>query len=396
MQEPAVPTTDDASTTSTATTTAVSGTSVPAALPPERLLLGPGPSPVHPRVLEAQARGLVGHLDPWFLEVADQVAAMLRTVFRTENRLTYAVSGTGSAGMETAVVNVVEPGDTVIVGVNGVFGARIADTARRAWADVIVLEEPWGRIVPTERIASAVQAHPEVKVVALVHAETSTGAHQPLEEIGALLADTDTLFLVDTVTGLGGVPLEVDAWHLDVVYSGTQKCLSVPPGLAPITFSEKAEAVIDQRRSAVRSWYLDVAAIRRYWGAERAYHHTAPISAILGLHEGLRLVLEEGLETRWARHAEVGRLFQEHIQDRDATLLAQAGHRLPQLTSFAWPEGVDEGALRRRLLEHHGIEVGGGLGAFAGTAWRVGLMGEGATHANVDRLLDAVDELLEG
>lgn len=387
--------TDDATTTPTGAT-AADAPSVPAALPPERLLLGPGPSPVHPRVLEAQARGMVGHLDPWFLEVADQVAAMLRTVFRTDNRLTYAVSGTGSAGMETAVVNVVEPGDTVIVGVNGVFGGRIADTARRAGADVIALEEPWGRIVPTERIASAIQSYPEAKLVALVHAETSTGAHQPLDEVGALLADTETLFLVDTVTGLGGVPLEVDAWHLDVVYSGTQKCLSVPPGLAPITFSPKAEAVIDQRRSTVRSWYLDVAAIRRYWGAERAYHHTAPISAILGLHEGLRLVLEEGLETRWARHAEVGQLFQEHLQDRDATLLAQDGHRLPQLTSFAWAEGVDEGALRRRLLEAHGIEVGGGLGAFAGTAWRVGLMGEGATHANVDRLLDAIDELLEG
>jgi alanine-glyoxylate transaminase / serine-glyoxylate transaminase / serine-pyruvate transaminase len=369
---------------------------VPVAVPPERLLLGPGPSPVHPAVLDAQARGMIGHLDPWFLEVADQVAAMLRSVFRTDNRLTYAVSGTGSAGMETAIVNVVEPGDMVIVGVNGVFGARIADTARRAGADVVELEEPWGRIIPPERIAAAVEAHPTAKLVAVVHAETSTGAHQPLQEIGELLADTDTLFLVDTVTGLAGVPLETDAWNLDVVYSGTQKCLSVPPGLAPITFSPKAEEAIERRTSTVRSWYFDVTAVRRYWGAERVYHHTAPISAVLGLHEGLRRVLDEGLDARWARHAEVGRLFQEHIQDRDATLLAQAGHRLPQLTTFGWPEGVDEAALRRRLLDHHGIEVGGGLGVFAGTAWRVGLMGEGATHANVDRLLDAIDELLEG
>jgi alanine-glyoxylate transaminase / serine-glyoxylate transaminase / serine-pyruvate transaminase len=367
-----------------------------AAVPPERLLLGPGPSPVHQRVLDAQARGMVGHMDPWFFAVADQVASMLRVVFRTENRLTYAVSGTGSAGMETAVVNVVEPGDTVIVGVAGVFGARIADTARRAGAAVVALEEPWGRIVPTERIASAVKAHPQAKLVALVHAETSTGVHQPLQEVGELLADSDTLFLVDTVTGLAGVPVEVDAWHLDVVYSGTQKCLSVPPGLAPITFSPKAEAVLDARRSTVRSWYFDVSAIRQYWGATRAYHHTAPISSILGLHEGLSLVLEEGLEKRWARHAEVGRHFQEQIQDRDATLLAPEGYRLPQLTSLAWPARIDEGAIRRQLLERHGIEVGGGLGDFAGTAWRVGLMGEGATHANVDRLLDAVDELLEG
>jgi alanine-glyoxylate transaminase / serine-glyoxylate transaminase / serine-pyruvate transaminase len=376
-------------------------TPAPAALPPQRLLLGPGPSPVHPRVMEAQARSLVGHLDPWFLEVTDQVAAMLRAVFRTTNPLTYAVSGTGSAGMETAVVNVVEPGDTVIVGINGVFGGRIADTAERAGAEVVRLEEPWGRIVPTERVAEALEQHPDARFVALVHAETSTGAHQPLEEVGALLRDTDTLFLVDTVTGLGGVPLEVDDWGIDIVYSGTQKCLSVPPGLAPISFSPKAEAVLDRREAPVRSWYLDVSAVRRYWGVgsagggERSYHHTAPISALLGLHEGLRLVLEEGLETRWARHAEVGELFQSHLLDRDATLLAQEGHRLPQLTSFAWPDGVDEGVLRRRLLDEHGIEVGGGLGTFAGTAWRVGLMGEGATHANVDRLLDAMDELTE-
>jgi alanine-glyoxylate transaminase / serine-glyoxylate transaminase / serine-pyruvate transaminase len=367
----------------------------PAAQPPERLLLGPGPSPVDPRVTDAQARPLVGHLDPWFLEVMDQVAAMLRVVFRTENPLTYAVSGTGSAGMETAIVNTVSPGDTVIVGINGVFGGRIADTAERAGAEVVRLEEDWGRIIPTERVADAVAAHPDARLVALVHAETSTGAHQPLEEVGALLADTDTLFLVDTVTGLGGVPLEVDGWNIDVVYSGTQKCLSVPPGLAPVSFSPKAEAVLDRRSDKVRSWYLDVAAIRQYWGGERSYHHTAPISALLGLHEGLRMVLEEGLETRWARHAEVGELFQSHLLDRDTTLLAQEGHRLPQLTSFAWPDGVDEKTLRTRLLEEHGIEVGGGLGTFAGKAWRVGLMGEGATHANVDRLLDAIDELRE-
>jgi alanine-glyoxylate transaminase / serine-glyoxylate transaminase / serine-pyruvate transaminase len=367
----------------------------PAAVPPERLLLGPGPSPVHPRVLEAQARPVIGHLDPWFLRAVDQLAEMLRHVFRTENRLTYAVSGTGSAGMETAVVNLVEPGDTVIVGVNGVFGGRLADCARRAGAEVVALEEPWGRIVPPERVASAVRAHPDARFVALVHAETSTGAHQPLEEVGELLRDTGTLLVVDSVTGLGGVPLETDAWHLDVVFSGTQKCLSVPPGLAPITFSEKAEAVLDARRSPVRSWYLDVGAVRRWWGAERAYHHTAPISALLGLHEGLRLVLEEGLETRWARHAEVGALFQDHIQDRGVTLLAAEGFRLPQLTAFSWPDGTDEAALRRQLVTEHGIEVGGGLGDYAGRAWRVGLMGEGATHATVDRLLDAIDEVLD-
>lgn len=366
------------------------------AVAPERLLLGPGPSPVHPRVLEAQSRAIAGHLDPWFLGVADEVAAMLRSVFRTDNRLTFAISGTGSAGMEAAIVNVVEPGDTVIVGRNGVFGGRLADTARRAGAEVVELEESWGRIIPADRVAAALEEHPDARAVVLVHAETSTGAEQPLVEIGALTAERDTLLIVDAVTSLGGIAVDVDGWGLDVVYSGTQKCLSVPPGLAPITFSPKAEEVIDRRTAPVRSWYLDVAAIRRYWGAERAYHHTAPISALLGLHEGLRLVLEEGLERREARHREVGELFQQHIQDRGCSLLAEEGHRLPQLTTFAWPEGTDEAALRHELLARHDIEVGGGLGDFAGRAWRVGLMGEGATHGNVDRLLDAVDELLEG
>ncbi len=367
----------------------------PAAIPPERLLLGPGPSPVHERVLEAQARSITGHLDPWFLQVMDQIGHMLRRVMRTSHELTFAVSGTGSAGMEAAIVNVVEPGDTVIVAVNGVFGSRLSDTARRAGADVVELTRDWGEVIATEQVETAMAEHPGTKAVVLVHAETSTGAQQPLDEVGALLAGTETLFVVDAVTSLGGIPLETDAWGIDVLYSGTQKCLSVPPGLAPISFSPKAEAVLDNRAAKVRSWYLDVSAIRAYWGADRAYHHTAPISALLGLHEGLRIVLEEGLEKRWARHQEVGELFQQHITDRGGRLLAAEGHRLPQLTAFAWPDGVDEGVLRRALLDEHGIEVGGGLGSFAGRAWRVGLMGEGATHANVDRLLHAVDELLE-
>lgn len=368
---------------------------IASAEPPDRLLLGPGPSPVPPEVLHAQARGVVGHLDPWFLARTDEIASMLRTVFQTRNPVTFAVSGTGSAGMEAAVVNVVEPGDTVIVGVNGVFGGRLADTAGRAGAEVVEIEEPWGRIVDPSRVAEALRAHPQAKAVFLVHAETSTGAEQPLAEVGAMLADTDTLFVVDAVTSLGGIEVDVDGWGLDVVYSGTQKCLSVPPGLAPVTFSPKAEAVIDARTTPVQSWYLDVSAVRRYWGKERTYHHTAPISALLGLHEGLRLVLDEGLQARWARHREVGALFQDHIQDRGGRLLAQEGHRLPQLTAFAWPEGTDEAGLRGQLLDRFGIEVGGGLGDFAGTAWRVGLMGHGATHQNVDRLLAAIDELLE-
>ncbi|HEX2029272.1 MAG TPA: alanine--glyoxylate aminotransferase family protein [Nitriliruptorales bacterium] len=367
--------------------------SVPhAAQPPDRLLLGPGPSPVHSRVLEAQARAMVGHLDPWFLERTDEIATMLRRVLRTENALTFAVSGTGSAGMEAAVVNIVEPGDTVVVGINGVFGRRLADTAERCGAAVVALTQPMGRIVPPDQVDAALADHPGATAVMLVHAETSTGAWQPLEEVGALVADSDALLVVDAVTSLGGVPVEVDAWGLDVVYSGTQKCLSAPPGLAPITFSAKAEAVMQRRRTRVRSWYLDVTAIRDYWGSARTYHHTAPISSLFGLHEALRIVLEEDLDARWLRHREVGRRAQTALEERGWRLFAEEGHRLPQLTAVVAPDGVDADAARRILLERSGIEVGGGLGELAGRGWRVGLMGEGATHANLDRLLDALDD----
>lgn len=368
---------------------------VPApATPPERLLLGPGPSPVHPDVLDAQARAMVGHLDSWFLAVTDQVADMLRTVMRTDNPLTYAVSGTGSAGMETAVANLVEPGDTVIVGINGVFGGRIADTVRRHGGRVVPVETAWGRIVPPEAVGDALDAHPDARAVALVHAETSTGVWQPLQEVAAMVRDRPTLLVVDAVTSLGGVPVEVDTWGLDVVFSGTQKCLSVPPGLAPITFSPRAVEVLEGRDGPVGSWYLDAAAVARYWGRERAYHHTAPISALLGLHEGLRRVLGEGLEARWRRHEKVGRRLQDEIAQRGGRLIPPEGHRLPQLTAFEWPGDVDAVRLRGRLLAEHGIEVGGGLGRFAGSAWRVGLMGEGAEDDAVDALLEAVDGLL--
>jgi alanine-glyoxylate transaminase / serine-glyoxylate transaminase / serine-pyruvate transaminase len=373
----------------------VSTTAVPAAAdPPERLLLGPGPSPVHRDVLDAQARGMIGHLDPWFLGCTDEVVDMLRRVFRTDNRLTFAVSGTGSAGMEAAVVNLVEPDDVVIIGCNGVFGGRLADAARRAGAEVVELSQPWGRIIPPDQVEDALREHPDAVAVYLVHAETSTGAHQPLEEVGRLLADGETLLVVDAVTAIGGVPLEVDGWGLDVVYAGTQKCLSVPPGLAPITFSPRAEERLDRRSRPVQSWYLDVPAIRSYWGGERAYHHTAPISALLGLHEGLRRVLDEGLEARWQRHEEVGSRLQSELIDRDLELFAEEGHRLPQLTAVEAPAGVDADDVRGRLLEQHGIEVGGGLGELAGRGWRIGLMGEGATGDNVDRVLDAFDGLL--
>lgn len=357
----------------------------------ERLLLGPGPSPVHPRVREALARPLLGHLDPEFLGILDEISAMLRDAFRTTNALTFAVSGTGSAGMETALVNLLEEGDTAIVGVCGAFGARMAEMARRCGAEVVRVEAPWGESIPSEAVEEALTANPEAKLVALVHAETSTGVWQPIEEVGSICRGRETLFVVDAVTSLAGIPLEVDAWGIDVCYSGTQKCLSVPPGLAPITFSERAVDAIDRRATPVRSWYLDVTLIRRYLGQERLYHHTAPISMLFGLHAGVRIALEEGLEERWSRHERVGRAFQKRLEELRFTLFVEEEHhRLPQLTAALVPDGIDARELKSRLLREHGIEIGGGLADQAEKMVRVGLMGEGARKENADRLLDAL------
>jgi alanine-glyoxylate transaminase/serine-glyoxylate transaminase/serine-pyruvate transaminase len=359
-----------------------------------RLLLGPGPSPVERRILEAMGRPTVGHLDPQFLDIMDDVNERLRRVFQTSNPMTFPISGTGSAGMEAALANLLEPGDTAIVGICGVFGTRLAEMARRMGATVVVVEEEWGRIVPPERLVEAHRAHPDARVLALVLAETSTGAWQPIEEVGAHLAGTDTLFVVDAVTALGGTPVGVDRHHIDACYSGTQKCLGVPPGLAPVSFSPRAVERIQSRARPCQSWYLDVSLIAGYLGSERRYHHTAPINMIYGLQEGLRMVEEEGLEARFQRHADMGAALQKALVDRGFELFAQEGHRLPQLTSAALPGGREEAPLRRELLRRYDIEVGGGLGPAAGKIWRVGLMGAGATSGSVDRLLAAVDELL--
>jgi len=361
-----------------------------------RLLLGPGPSPVHPRILEAMGRPTVGHLDPQFLAVMDGVNARLRMAFGTGNHLTFPVSGTGSAAQEAAMANVLEPGDKVIVGINGVFGGRLAEMGRRMGCEVVAVEGEWGRILDEERVIETHRAHPDARAVALVHAETSTGVHQPLDEVGAHLAGTETLFLVDTVTSLAGVPVEVDARHIDVCYSGTQKCLGVPPGLAPLTFSPRAVERMRGRSRPCQSWYLDAALLADYVGegSERKYHHTAPINMMYGLHEGLVMVEEEGLDARFRRHAEVGGRLQSALVERGFSLFAQEGYRLPQLTSAALPGGREEAPLRKALLERFDIEVGGGLGPAKGRIWRVGLMGAGATHESVDRLLAAVDEIL--
>lgn len=363
--------------------------------PPDRVLLGPGPSDVHPAVLEALGRPLLGHLDPEFLPILDQICDDLRTVFQTDNAATLPISGTGSAGLEACMVNLIEPGDSVVVGVNGVFGGRLAEVARRAGAQVHTVERDWGEIIPPEAFLDAVRTH-DAKVAALVHAETSTGVHQPMADIGAALADSDTLLALDTVTSLAGVEVDIDGWHIDAAYSGTQKCLSVPPGLSPVTFSPKAVAALQARSTPVQSWYLDLSLILAYVDGDggRTYHHTAPISMLYGLAQGLSLVLEEGIANRWARHARLGAMLQQGLSEMGLPLLAQEGHRLPQLTTVGLPDGVDEAKWRRVLLDDHGIEVGGGLGAFAGTAWRIGLMGHSASERNVRLVLAAIKELL--
>jgi len=360
-----------------------------------RVLMGPGPSDVHPRVLQAMAHSTIGHLDPQCIQLLDEIRAMLQQVFRTENQLTLAVSGTGSAGMETAVVNLIEPGDRMLVCSAGVFGERMRDVASRAGAEVEAIEVPWGQVFSPDDIRTALRERGPFKVVGIVHAETSTGAAQPLEDLGAIVHAAGALLLVDAVTSLGGMPVLVDEWGIDACYSGTQKCLSCPPGLAPITFSARAVEAMSTRQTPVQSWYLDMNMVRRYWGSERLYHHTAPINMLYGLHEALSLVIEEGVETRWARHAREHLRLKAGLEALGLRYLADPAHQLPMLNAVATPEGCDEGILRRQLLVEYGIEIGGGLGAHKGKAWRIGLMGESATEANVQRLLAALEALLE-
>ncbi len=361
--------------------------------PPERLMLGPGPSNVHWRVLRAMSTPLVGHLDPCFLELMDELCAMLRLLFKTRNRLTIPISGTGSAGMETCFVNVLEPGDKAVVCVNGVFGERMADVASRCGAEVVRVEAQWGRVIPEDRVIDTLEAHPDAKVVAIVHAETSTGVRQPLEEIGRHVKERDTLFLVDTVTSLAGCEVDVDGWGIDLCYSATQKCIGAPPGLAPITVSEKALDVMGRRHGKVQSWYLDLGMIGRYWGEERVYHHTAPVTMIYGLREALRVILEEGLEARFRRHDEAAARLREGLAGLGWELFAEEGARLPMLTSVVLPPEVDDARVRRRLLDGYGIEVGAGLGETKGRIWRIGLMGECARRWCADRLIDALREM---
>jgi alanine-glyoxylate transaminase/serine-glyoxylate transaminase/serine-pyruvate transaminase len=361
--------------------------------PPVRILMGPGPSDVHPRVLQAMAKGTVGHLDPYYLEVMNHLQQMLRELFRTKNAMTFAVSATGSAGMEAAVVNLIEPGDAMVVCVNGVFGARMADVAERAGAKVTKVERPWGEVfTPDDLQAALAAARP--KVVGIVMAETSTGAWQPIEPISRAVHEAGALLLVDAVTALGGVPVEVDAWQIDAIYSGTQKCLSCPPGLAPVSFSPRAMQAIQGRKTKVQSWYLDVSMLANYWGENRVYHHTAPINMTWGLYEALTLILEEGLENCFARHTLHHRALKAGLAALGIGFAAQKGHELPMLNAVHIPPGVDDAAVRSGLLNRFGIEIGAGLGAFKGKVWRIGLMGYGARAGNVLLFLAALEQLL--
>ncbi len=362
--------------------------------PGKRILMGPGPSDVHPRVLKAMSTPLVGHLDPDFLAIMNETREMLKEVFQTKNELTIALSGTGSAGMESSLVNLLEPGDKAVVCIAGLFAERMADIVKRCSAEPVIIQGEWGNIIEPEEVRKVLKKTGKVKLLAIVHAETSTGVRQPLEEISRLTQEAGALFVVDAVTSLAGIPVETDRWNIDVIYSGTQKCLSCPPGLAPISFSEKAVHSLAQRTIPIRSWYLDIQMLQSYWGKERFYHHTAPINMIYALREALRMVLEEGLEKRFRRHELHSAALVAGLETMGLRMIAPAPYRLPELNAVYIPDGIDDVSVRRALLNEYGIEIGGGLGKFKGKAWRIGLMGYSCSRANVMLFLSALENIL--
>jgi alanine-glyoxylate transaminase/serine-glyoxylate transaminase/serine-pyruvate transaminase len=362
--------------------------------PPERILMGPGPSSVPARVLRALGAPTLGHLDPEYVKIMDETCVMLREIYQTKNALTFPVSATGMAGMECVVTNLMEPGDEAIVCVNGVFGTRMVDVMQRAGVTVHAIEVPWGQIFPDEMIAEAVERFPKAKALGIVHAETSTGAHQPIEGVSKIVHDAGMLLIVDAVTSLAGHPVKVDEWRIDAIYSGTQKCLSCPPGLSPVSFSPAALEAMERRTTKVQSWYFDVSMLKAYYSGsgKRAYHHTAPVNMIYALREAMAIVLEEGLENRFERHRQM------HLRLR-AGLEAMGIRYVPErslhtLNCIHIPDGVDDAAVRTHLLEEYSLEIGSGLGPFAGKAWRIGLMGHAATQANVDLVLAALKDAM--
>ncbi|MDX1584139.1 MAG: alanine--glyoxylate aminotransferase family protein [Thermoanaerobaculia bacterium] len=369
-------------------------TTIPGELdPPKRMLMGPGPSDAHPRVLRAMSAPLIGHLDPAFVEMMNEIKSMLRTLLRTENEMTFLLSGPGSAGMECCLVNLIEPGDEVVVCIHGVFGERMAEIAERAGATVVRVEAEWGTPIDPDDLREAVENR-RPRLVAIVHAETSTGVLQPLEEISDITREAGALLVVDAVTSFGGVDLRVDEWGIDALYSGSQKCLSAPPGLSPVTFSDRAVRVVEERSKKIQSWFLDIGLLRGYWGdGKRAYHHTAPVSSCYAFREALRLVLEESLEERIARHRTIHELLKRKLEPLGFEFLVDEAFRLPQLNAVKLPDGLDDASARRRLLDEYGIEVGGGLGELAGEIWRIGIMGESCTATHVNALAAALEEM---
>lgn len=364
--------------------------------PPRRILMGPGPSDIHPRVLAALARPTVGHLDPSFVGLMDEVKALLKEVFITQNELTLAVSGPGSAGMETCFVNLLEPGDTAVVAINGVFGQRMKENVERIGATCVTVEDDWGKPVDTAKVEAALKANPGARLLAFVHAETSTGVESDAKSLCALAAKHGALSIVDAVTSLGGVPVRVDEWGADAVYSGSQKCLSCVPGISPVTFSERAVQRIKGRNRKVQSWFMDLNLVMAYWGegAKRSYHHTAPVNSIYALHESLLMIGEEGLENAWERHRKLHLALRAGIEAMGLSFLADEKCRLPQLNAVRVPDGVDEALVRAHLLGKFGIEIGAGLGPLAGKVWRIGLMGAACTPANVVMCLSALEQAL--
>ncbi len=363
--------------------------------PPERTLMGPGPSDVNPRVLRAMSTPLVGHLDPSFVEIMDEVQELLRYTFRTENRWTIPVSGTGSAAMEAAIGNVVEPGDTMLVPTNGYFGGRMASMARRAGGEVVEVDAPWGEPLESADVEAALAEH-DPDVFGFVHAETSTGVLQP--DVPALTEaahDHDALVIADTVTSLGGVELRVDEWGIDVAYSGPQKCLSCPPGASPLTLSAEAMEKVLSREEEPRSWYLDLSLLEGYWGEERAYHHTAPVTNVYALREALRLVAEEGIENRWARHERLAGALKAGMEGMGLSMNASEEYWLPSLNAVRVPEGVDDGEVCAALLERYDLEVASGLGDLDGEIFRIGCMGHSASPENVLLVVTALGDVLE-
>ena len=362
--------------------------------PPQKVLLGPGPSTVHPRVLQALSLPVMGHLDPAFFQVMDDVCEMLRMVFHTTNSMTVPISSTGTGAMETACANIIEPGDSMLVCRNGYFGIRLADIAERCGATVHVMDTPWGKAVDPQMLKDELKKHPGLKAVGVVHAETSTGVLSDMKDLVDMIHESGALAIVDAVTSLGGHEVRMDDWGIDVCYSATQKCLGAPPGLAPISLSPAAMDVVAKRPSKVQSFYFNLKDLEAYWNQTRAYHHTSPINMTYALREALRMMMEEGQENRINRHARVAAALRSGAEALGLSLLAEEGHRLNPLTTLSIPEGIEDAKVRRALLNDYDIEIGGGLGEFASKAWRVGLMGESARERNVFALLSALETIL--